>query len=327
MDVMVNVADDKGDSGLTQLREATLMAPAPFHLSIHHPGRGRVRLQMDMVSDCSVGAIEATGPTGFRALRTPALIHRSDPELVYLAMSKAGLVGIGQDRADVLLRPGQLTIYDTSRPYDGECRPSGTSSTWGIFVGVARDRLPVRAQRLRGLTASVLRVPDPLSRLVTTCVHQIAADASGYSPAVAANVASVVVDLIATLLAAVGGSAPPLDTEGQRRMLLMQAKVHIDQHLPDPDLSPATVAAALHVSLRTLYRAFDEQHQAAATWIRRRRLERCRRDLIDPAQMAVPVHALATKWGFTHASQFGRAFRQAYGMSPDAYRRARPPLT
>jgi len=63
----------------------------------------------------------------------------------------------------------------------------------------------------------------------------------------------------------------------------MQAKAHIDHHLHDPTLCPASVAAALHVSLRTLYRAFDEQDQPAAAWIRQRRLERCRRDLIDPA--------------------------------------------
>jgi AraC-like DNA-binding protein len=95
--------------------------------------------------------------------------------------------------------------------------------------------------------------------------------------------------------------------------LLMQAKAHIDRHLNDPGLSPSTVAAALHVSLRTLYRAFGEQQQPAGAWIRNRRLERCRRDLTDPALAIVPVHVLATRWGFADASQFSRAFSERTG--------------
>ncbi|MFI0484918.1 helix-turn-helix domain-containing protein [Actinomadura sp. 9N215] len=55
-------------------------------------------------------------------------------------------------------------------------------------------------------------------------------------------------------------------------------------------------------------------------WIRTQRLECARRDLADLAQRATPVQALAARWGFAHASDFSRAFRRAYGMSPRDYR-------
>jgi AraC-like DNA-binding protein len=57
-----------------------------------------------------------------------------------------------------------------------------------------------------------------------------------------------------------------------------------------------------------------------ADWIRRRRLERCRRDLLDPALRAEPVAAVAARWGLTNPAHFGRLFRDAYGVPPSAYR-------
>lgn len=58
-----------------------------------------------------------------------------------------------------------------------------------------------------------------------------------------------------------------------------------------------------------------------AGWIRERRLERCRRDLLDPALAARPVGAVAARWGLVEPASFSRAFRAAYGLPPAAYRR------
>ena len=57
-----------------------------------------------------------------------------------------------------------------------------------------------------------------------------------------------------------------------------------------------------------------------AGWTRQRRLERCRRDLADPALAARPVAAIAARWGFPSAAEFSRAFRAAHGMPPGEYR-------
>ena len=54
--------------------------------------------------------------------------------------------------------------------------------------------------------------------------------------------------------------------------------------------------------------------------VRQRRLERCRRDLLDPASAARPVSVVAARWGLVNAAHFSRAFRAAYGLSPVEYR-------
>jgi len=78
---------------------------------------------------------------------------------------------------------------------------------------------------------------------------------------------------------------------------------------------------------RSLYSVFEREQATVAGWIRHRRLERCRRDLLDPAQHDVPVSAVAARWGLANPAHFSRAFRAAYGLAPVEYRRlaSRPP--
>jgi AraC-like DNA-binding protein len=90
--------------------------------------------------------------------------------------------------------------------------------------------------------------------------------------------------------------------------------------LADPDLSPASIAAAHHISVRSLHRLFQDHEETVAAWIRERRLERCRRDLADPRLSDHPAHAIGRKWGFADPAHFSRAFRATHGLSPSAYR-------
>ncbi|MBM7774496.1 AraC-like DNA-binding protein [Actinokineospora baliensis] len=92
----------------------------------------------------------------------------------------------------------------------------------------------------------------------------------------------------------------------------------IDARLADPDLTPAGIAAAVHISTRQLYRLFESEGTTVAKWIRDRRLERCRADLLtEPAG----VSAVGARWGIPDSSYFSRAFRQRYGCAPRDYRR------
>jgi AraC-like DNA-binding protein len=82
------------------------------------------------------------------------------------------------------------------------------------------------------------------------------------------------------------------------------------------------IAAAHHISLSYLHRIFQEETpgETVAAWIRTQRLEGARRDLADPNLSSTPVHIIATRWGLVRASDFTRAFRNAYGVSPMEYR-------
>lgn len=54
------------------------------------------------------------------------------------------------------------------------------------------------------------------------------------------------------------------------------------------------------------------------------RLERCRRDLLDPGLRDRLVSSIGARWGLQDAAAFSRAFRKAYGLPPGEYRAIHP---
>jgi AraC-like DNA-binding protein len=128
------------------------------------------------------------------------------------------------------------------------------------------------------------------------------------------------VDLVSAALAARLQRQDELPSAIWRQALLRQVTAYIERRLGDPGLSPATIAAAHHISLRYLYKLFEAQRIGVTGWIRQRRLERCRRDLLDPAMRLEPVSTVAARWGLTDPAHFSRAFRTPSGMPPAEYR-------
>ncbi|MGW5674770.1 helix-turn-helix domain-containing protein [Streptomyces sp. NPDC003860] len=102
--------------------------------------------------------------------------------------------------------------------------------------------------------------------------------------------------------------------------LFKRTQEFIRQNLKDPDLCPDAVAAAHHVSTRHLQRVYQHHGYTVAAFIRHERLDAARRDLADPMQSHRPIHAIATRWGFSHPAVFTRTFRAVYGLSPREYR-------
>jgi transcriptional regulator GlxA family with amidase domain len=95
---------------------------------------------------------------------------------------------------------------------------------------------------------------------------------------------------------------------------------YVRAHLSDPGLSRSSIAAAHHMSARTLDRLFTDQPWSVSGLIRHERLEAVRRDLEDPSLRHRGVAALAARWGFFDAAHFSRLFRQNYGCPPSQTR-------
>jgi AraC-like DNA-binding protein len=131
-----------------------------------------------------------------------------------------------------------------------------------------------------------------------------------------------VLDLLAAALASrvADVADPQLPVATARRARLAEVLADIEANLGDPGLTPTTLAAAHHMSLRSLHALFEQHEATVAGWIRHRRLERTRQDLVDPAQRDQPVSAIAARWGLVNPAHFSRAFRTAYGHTPLEYR-------
>ncbi|WP_090931077.1 helix-turn-helix domain-containing protein [Nonomuraea jiangxiensis] len=251
--------------------------------------------------------------------RTRQMIRRSDPERFQLAFDQYGSTTISQDRRTAQARPMDLVLFHTSRPSEAATFDVGTRGIMVVFPG---DLLPLPSRKLERLTATVLPGGGRVGRLLTGFLSSLVAGGPAYGPADRMRLGVVVADLMTALLAHHLDAEDNLPREVRERSLLLRVRAFIQQHLADHDLSPATVAAAHGLSVRSLHRLFAEENAGVAAFIRAERLARCRRDLADPAREGVPIHAVAARWGFFESASFTRAFRAAFGVTPQEFRRA-----
>jgi AraC-like DNA-binding protein len=257
----------------------------------------------------------------FQTLRTSRLIRNSTPDVYLVGVLVDGQARIEQDNRQAVLRPGDLSLVDPARP---SARSFTAMHT--ITVSIPKPMMPLRDRELTELTG--VRVPGDhgASALASALTRQLAARINELSASQAARLSTAVADTLAVALAARIGNTSAAH-EAREHILLHRIYAFIERQLSDPGLSPRSIAAAHHISLRTLHKLFEDESVSVGEWIRRRRLERCRQDLLDPALRDRPIAATAARWGLPNAAHFTRAFRAAYGAPPSEFRAQTPAAT
>ena len=254
--------------------------------------------------------------------RTQQLISQADPDMLkMLLVCGGGASAVAQGGQQARLSPGEFALYNTRRPYEVRCGVDDERTQLLTFM-FPPSLLPLSPGRVRDLAAVRIPATSGVGELTSQFLLQLARNIDSCTPADAARLATAALEILAARLAHELDHRDWGTPETRRHALLTAVQGFIQQHLGDPELSPAAIAAAHHMSKRSLHQLFHEEGLTVAGWIRRRRLECCRRDLSDPALAARPVAAIAAKWGFSSASDFSRAFRAGHGVSPAEYRRS-----
>jgi AraC-like DNA-binding protein len=255
--------------------------------------------------------------------RTTPLIEQADPDLFKLFMvCDSGRSTVDQDGQQSMLANADFSIYDTRRPYEVNCGVGQDRPVRLLTFMFPPSLLPVSAGRLRRLAAMRIPATAGVGDLTAQFLLQLARNIDDYSPAEAARLSTAALEVLGTRLARELDVRDWGTPESRRHALLTTVQAFIQQNLGDSGLTPAAIAAAHHISLRSLHQLFHDEGLTVAGWIRQRRLERCRRDLADPALAARPVAAIAARWGYPSAAEFSRAFRAAHGVPPAEYRRS-----
>ncbi|MDR2998980.1 MAG: helix-turn-helix domain-containing protein [Microbacterium sp.] len=300
--------------GLSEFRTAVNDSFVPLQVSAGQPDVFRGVMRGAGVDEVHLTDLRATAHT---VERTPELIARGDREFFKVSLMLSGTGLLIQDGREAVLSPGDLAVYDTSRPYslvfDEDFR--------SMIVMFPRHLIALPTDLVGELTAVRISGSDGLGLVVVPYLSQLAVNLDQIAGTTGARLAHSALDLVTTVFSRELG----LDENGAdpHRALMQRIRAHIDRNLASTDLSPASIAAAHFVSTRHLHGLFQEQGTTVSTWIRTRRLEQCRRDLLDPLYADRPVAAIAARWGFVDAAHFSRAFKAAYEASPSEYRAAR----
>lgn len=112
-------------------------------------------------------------------------------------------------------------------------------------------------------------------------------------------------------------SRVPRNAPARQWKMLQQS---IEALLPDPELSPATVASSHRISTRQVHRLFRRAGMSFSRYVRSRRLAHCREELADPRFDALPLTEIAYRWGFSDSSHFSRCFKESFGCTAREFR-------
>jgi acetamidase/formamidase/AraC-like DNA-binding protein len=132
---------------------------------------------------------------------------------------------------------------------------------------------------------------------------------------------ATVVEFLATSVVSEGDVKMLGGVTGRRAGVLHRIAQTIERRLAEPEMSLADVAQENGMSVRNLQKLFETFDKTFSSYLRARRLERCRHDLSTPLLSQLSISEICYRWGFTDPAYFSRSFRENFGVSPREFRK------
>jgi AraC family transcriptional regulator, positive regulator of tynA and feaB len=250
---------------------------------------------------------------GQHVRRTQASVDQRAGDVMYVNIQLRGTGSASQDGRTAQQQPGDLALLDSTRPFelgfDGDFEQ--------LCVTLPVDLLVARLAVPQAVTAVSIPGRTGLGAMITNQLRFFADNGCDLDIEASRYVAGQLTDVLALAL----GRAQSVPGHSARALLLQAALDEVERRLGDPQLSPTDVAQRVNVSTRYLHRLFADRGTSFGRWILARRLERCHRDLVEPAFAHMTVGQIAARHGFTDRTHFARAFRGRYGLTPSSHRR------
>lgn len=281
----------------------------PQKTILPNPARYRGRIVEWTLHDLALSYYES-GPAHYR--RTPKHIVPEAGDYYYVCIPRApgSVLTLVQGKRNGVCLPGQLMMVSSART----CEQSHNE------MSITAVRLPGRTIRER------IRRADEHCAVVIPCNAAVGALFVALADATVDNaeslggmaevaVAEKLADLFAVTLETHGEAVLQ---EGTAAQAAHRARVmrYIAAHYREPDLSPAAIATACHISLRYLHRLFASGEFSVGEWIMEKRLLEARRLLEESGGAFRTIAEIAYHCGFEDASHFSRRFRARFSVAP-----------
>ena len=239
--------------------------------------------------------------------RGPALAARGADQLLIVLQIK-GSVDTDSAGRCVRREAGDVAISDYARPFHSVATDYAI-----LIVHLARESVPAA---LLALEPHGLVFPrgSGAARLIGAAMQEFYAQADHLTVSEAeAAIEGIVAMTTAFARARLAGSEAGHVTSRRKAAL-----DYIDAHLGNPQLGPDEIADAANVSRASLYRLLAEEGGIRAILLTRR-LDQAMRLMLADGKDERSLTDIVRHCGFGGTTQFGRAFRTRFGMSPRQY--------
>ena len=252
--------------------------------------------------------------------RTAADVARDKTEAFFIRRFRRPAiwrVAPGSMPVDLIHEPGDFCVSSTEWRFDAESKGPA------LFDMLVIPQAALSPLLAGGRLARPFRLPgaSPLGSLLGAAMDAAKAQA----PLLADELGEAVLRNLCGLVTLACGASDEGTERGRdslRSAQLAAVKHHVDLHLADPRLTPASAAAALGISARQLYRLFEPTGGTFARYVLRQRLLRCRDTIAGATGTGRSVVDIAFGWGFNSMATFYRAFVSEFGSPPAVMRAA-----
>ncbi len=259
--------------------------------------------------DVRLSRVEADGQ-----IVTRRVADRQSDCLVSIQMS--GIGRVTQSGRTAVLKPGDLALYDTTRPYELAFDDPFDQ----IVMQFSRDSLISRNVHIESAVALCCAGQTGAGAVASSFAQTLLMHGHDLPDAFRGRLGLQALDCVAAALALMAGSMATksaVHTFDRQRVLTF-----IDANLTNPNLSVGFIGRAFGISTRTLQKLFADDEVHLGEHIQRTRLSHARMALRDPLRSHQTIARIADEFGFSDAAHFSRAFRSAFGCTPREYRHA-----
>lgn len=262
---------------------------------------------------CDLGEMRACFVSiGEHQLEATGQVEKSKGDgLVKLLFIETGKVSVTQAEHTICVSAGQWCALDKTLPFT----LASDVPTTQLAVAVPRRRIIRWEETRHRIAANRSYVTG-----TTSVLHCSVANAVNAATGLGRRDRKVLGEALIQLLNAAWHADPVChSTRGShaRRLAVID---FVERNITDPDLDISRISQELGYAKRTLHKLFSDSNDTLGRLIWQKRLERCRRDLLDPAQARLSITEIAFAGGFNDSQHFSRAFKARYGTSPREYR-------
>jgi len=268
--------------------------------------------------------VGAVGPLGIARIecmsadieRSRAHVTRQNHRLFSFLAVQRGRGTFSHYGHHTMLEAGDITLCDSSTPHSMTCSDETQILIIRTTPDLLRRYVPFPEQLCGLKLDNGATFADVAASMVKSMWRHCE---QGVPERYGTSMARNLLDVLATSYAVSfdDGQAESSVVTARR----IQAQRFVEAHLRDQDLSPARVADALHISPRYLRMLFEGEKESVTSYILRRRLEECAKQIASPLWSGHTITEIAFACGFNSAAHFTRAFREHYGTTPTGHRR------
>lgn len=233
--------------------------------------------------------------------------------LISFQIENRGL--IRQNGREARLKPGSFAMYDSTKPYSLTFKERFHQ----FVLQMPKEVLSRHLVNPEQYTAVATSAHAGLGAVLTQFIFSLAKELKLVRAA-----SDELADNLVEMIAMAFSSSMMLEQVGThsvvRKSLRTRILHYIDTNLCDSQLSNAQIAQAAGISIRYLHKLFEQEVESTHALVLRKRLERARTLLDDPAYAGHSIEQIAYSTGFSSAAHFSRSFKKHFGLSPSDIR-------